>query len=118
MSAVIGALRGVLSMDSAAFESGAKRAKATMGTVERRMLAMAGKMEGAGRRMALGLTLPMVGAASIAIKSSLQVVDAQAKMAQSLGTTVTSMQVLERAVSVLNWLIWGMTLKRLMHQRE
>lgn len=100
MSAVIGALRGVLSMDSAAFETGAKRAKATMGTVERRMLAMAGKMEGAGRRMALGLTLPMVGAASIAIKSSLQVVDAQAKMAQSLGTTVTSMQVLERAADL------------------
>ncbi|GAB5433923.1 MAG: tail tape measure protein [Epibacterium sp.] len=100
MSAVIGALRGVLSMDSAAFETGAKRAKATMGTVERRMVALAGKMEGAGRRMALGLTLPMAAAAGVAVRSSLKVVDAQAKMAQSLGTTVASMQVLERAADL------------------
>ncbi|MFY1710437.1 hypothetical protein J3366_02995 [Tritonibacter mobilis] len=100
MSAVIGALRGVLSMDSAAFETGAKRAKATMGTVERRMVRLAGHMERAGRRMALGLTLPMAGAAAVAIRSSLQIVDAQAKMAQSLGTTVASMQVLERAADL------------------
>ncbi|OIQ32302.1 MAG: hypothetical protein BM562_05385 [Alphaproteobacteria bacterium MedPE-SWcel] len=100
MSAVIGALRGVLSMDSAAFETGAKRAQATMGTVERRMVALAGKMEGAGRRMALGLTLPMAGAATVAVRSSLRIVDAQAKMAQSLGTTVASMQVLERAADL------------------
>ncbi|TNJ39256.1 hypothetical protein [Phaeobacter sp. B1627] len=100
MSAVIGALRGVLTMESAAFETGAKRAQATMGRVERRMLALAGRMEGAGRRMALGLTLPMAGAATVAVRSSLRIVDAQAKMAQSLGTTVTSMQVLERAADL------------------
>jgi len=100
MSAVIGALRGVLSMDSAAFETGAKRAKATMGTMERRMERLAGRMEGAGRRMALGLTVPMATAASIAVRSSLRVVDAQAKMAQSLETTVASMQVLERAADL------------------
>ena len=100
MSAVIGALRGVLSMDSAAFETGAKRAKATMGTVERRMVRLAGRMERSGRRMALGLTVPMAAAATMAVRSSLQIVDAQAKMAQSLGTTVTSMQVLERAADL------------------
>jgi hypothetical protein len=100
MAAIIGALRGVLSMDSAAFENGAKRAQATMGKTERRMVQMGTRMEKAGRRMALGLTLPLVGAAAVAVKSSLQVVDAQAKMAQSLGTTVRSMQVLERAADL------------------
>lgn len=100
MSAIIGALRGVLSMDSAAFDTGAKRAKATMGTVERRMVRMAGQMEKVGRRMALGLTLPLAGAATVAVRSSLQVVDAQAKMARSLDTTVASMQVLERAADL------------------
>ena len=35
MSAVIGALRGLLSLDSAAFEKGAKRSKASMGDLER-----------------------------------------------------------------------------------
>lgn len=100
MSAIIGALRAVLSMDSAAFDTGAKRATATMGSVERRMVRLAGAMEGTGRRMALGLTLPMAGAAAVAVRSSLQIVDAQAKMAQSLGTTVASMQVLERAADL------------------
>lgn len=100
MAAIIGALRGVLSMDSAAFESGAKRAQATMGRTERRMMRMGANMEKAGRRMSLGLTLPLAGAAAVAVKSSLQVVDAQAKMAQSLGTTVKSMQVLERAADL------------------
>jgi len=100
MSAIIGALRGVLSMDSAAFETGAKRAKATMGTVERRMVRLAGRMEQSGRRMALGLTVPMATAATVAVRSSLRIVDSQAKMAQSLGTTVSSMQVLERAADL------------------
>ncbi|UWQ29918.1 hypothetical protein [Leisingera sp. M523] len=97
MSAVIGALRGLLSLDSAAFDSGAKRAKASMGNLERSMVRMGGKIEAVGRKMTLGLTLPMAGAATVAVKSSLKVIDAQAKLAQSFGTTVKSVQVLERA---------------------
>ena len=77
MAAIIGALRGVLSMDSAAFESGAKRAQSTMGKTERRMLRMGAAMEKAGRRMSLGLTLPLAGAAAVAVKSSLQMVDSR-----------------------------------------
>ncbi|MFP3541008.1 hypothetical protein SB770_31260, partial [Pseudomonas sp. SIMBA_044] len=64
------------------------------------MVRLAGRMERSGRRMALGLTVPMAAAATMAVRSSLQIVDAQAKMAQSLGTTVTSMQVLERAADL------------------
>lgn len=100
MSAVIGALRGVLSLDSAAFETGAKRSKAAMGDLERRMVRLGGRFEAVGRKMTLGLTLPMAGAATVAVKSSLKVIDAQAKMAQSFGTTVKSLQVLERAADL------------------
>ncbi|MBT3142918.1 hypothetical protein KL867_17755 [Ruegeria litorea] len=100
MAAIIGSLRGVLSLDSAAFETGAKRSQATMGNVERRMVRLAGKVEGAGRRMSLGLTAPLVGMAAVALKTSLSVVDSQAKMAQSLGTTVKSLQVLDRAADL------------------
>ncbi|WP_083101392.1 hypothetical protein [Pseudophaeobacter leonis] len=100
MGAIIGSLRGLLSLESAAFESGAKRGIAAMGNVERRMVRMGSAVEKAGRKMALGLTLPMAGAAVIAVKSSLQIVDAQAKMAQSLGTSVQSMQVLQRAADL------------------
>jgi hypothetical protein len=100
MSAIIGSLRGLLSLESAAFESGAKRGIAAMGNVERRMVRMGSAVEKAGRKMALGLTLPMAGAALIAVKSSLKIVDAQAKMAQSLGTSVQSMQVLQRAADL------------------
>ncbi|MDK3017628.1 hypothetical protein [Pseudodonghicola flavimaris] len=100
MAAIIGALRGVLSLDSVAFESGAKRAQATMGTMERKMVRMGDRLQKAGRKAALGLTLPLTAAASVAVKSSLSVIDAQAKMAQSMGTTVQSMQVLERAADL------------------
>lgn len=100
MSAIIGALRGVLSLDSAAFESGSKRSMATMGNVERRMVRMGSSIAGVGRKMTVGFTLPLAGAAAVAVKSSLRVVDAQAKMAQSMGTTVKSMQVLDRAADL------------------
>ncbi|MFV1594037.1 hypothetical protein VWZ88_15895 [Phaeobacter sp. JH20_36] len=100
MSAVIGALRGLLSLDSAAFESGAKRSKAVMGGLERRMVKMADGFEKHGRRMSLGFSLPLAGAAAVAVKSSLKIVDAQAKMAQSLDTTVKSVQVLDRAADL------------------
>ncbi|MEQ3679211.1 hypothetical protein, partial [Pseudophaeobacter sp.] len=100
MSAIIGSLRGLLSLESTAFESGAKRGIAAMGNVERRMVRLGNTVERQGRRLALGLTLPMVGAAAIAVKSSLKIVDAQAKMAQSLGTSVQSMQVMSRAADL------------------
>jgi len=55
MSAVIGSLRGLLSLESSAFESGAKRSIAAMGNVERRMVRMGNTVERQGRRLALGV---------------------------------------------------------------
>lgn len=46
---------------------------------------------------AAAATVAVVAAGAAMIRSGLQTVDAQAKLAQSLGTTVESMQVLERA---------------------
>ncbi len=97
MSAVIGALRGVLSLDSAAFDKGAKRAMASMGEMQRRFAMASKQMQAAGRKMSLRVTAPIAGVATVAVKSSLSTIDAQAKMAQSLGTTTKSIQVLSRA---------------------
>ncbi|WP_052269524.1 hypothetical protein [Leisingera sp. ANG-M6] len=100
MSAIIGALRGLLSLDTAAFDSGARRGIATMGKVERSMVRMGDVAQRQGRRLSVGLTLPIVGAAAAMVKSSLSIIDSQAKMAQSLDTSVRSMQVLQRAADL------------------
>lgn len=100
MAIEIGALRAVLSLDSAAFEKGAKRAEAAMNGVQRRLAGMGRRMSAFGRDMSLKVSLPMAGAAGLAVRSSLQTVDAQAKLAQSLGTTVVSMQNLSRAAEL------------------
>lgn len=97
MSAVIGALRGVLSLDSAAFEKGAKRAQASMSDLQRSLKRTGDQMQRTGRRLSASITAPLAGMATVAVSSSLKVVDAQAKMAQSMDTSVKSMQVLARA---------------------
>ncbi|MDE4272953.1 hypothetical protein PXK58_00915 [Phaeobacter gallaeciensis] len=100
MSAIIGALRGLLSLDTAAFDSGARRGIATMGKVQRSMVRMGDVAERQGRRLTVGLSLPIAGAAAAMVKSSLSIIDAQAKIAQSMDTTVQSMQVLQRAADL------------------
>ena len=49
------------------------------------------------RAAAVGATVALAAAGAAMIRSGLQTVDAQAKLAQSLGTTVASIQTLERA---------------------
>jgi hypothetical protein len=100
MSAIIGALRGVLSLDSAAFDSGVNRAMAKMSTMERRMAKVGSRMQSIGKRMALGVTLPLATMGTAAVGASLKVVDAQAKLARSFDTTVKSIQVLDRAADL------------------
>lgn len=97
MSAIIGALRGVLSLDSAAFDTGVDRSIAKMGGLERRLTQSGTKLQSLGKRLTLGLTVPIAAIGAAAVKSSMSAIDAQAKLAQSLGTTVKSVQVLERA---------------------
>lgn len=97
MAVEIGALRALLSLDSAAFEKGAKRAQASMGKLERSLAQTSARLKKFGRTMSLRVTAPIVGAATAAVTSSLKIVDAQAKFAQSLDTTVVSVQNLTRA---------------------
>ncbi len=97
MAIEIGALRALLSLNSAAFEKGARRAEASMSGLQRSLQRASRRFAQIGRTMTTRLTLPLVGLGSVALKSSLSVVDAQSKMAQSLGTSTRSIQVLARA---------------------
>ena len=97
MAVEIGALRAMLSLDSAAFGKGIKRAQAQMNGFQRNMDKASRKMRSVGRTMSTRVTAPLVAMGAIGVHSSLQTIDAQGKMAQSLGTTTESLQVLARA---------------------
>ncbi|WP_320178125.1 hypothetical protein [Roseovarius pacificus] len=97
MAVEIGALRALLSLNSAAFEKGAKRAEASMSGLQKSLSRTAKKMGSIGKKMTTRMTLPLAGIASVAVKTSMSTIDAQSKMAQSLNTSTRSMQVLQRA---------------------
>ncbi|WP_084864019.1 hypothetical protein [Salibaculum halophilum] len=97
MAIEIGALRAMLSLDTAAFERGAKRAEASMGNVQRRMSRLGRNMSKFGKTMSARVTAPIAAVGAVAVRSSMQTIDAQGKMAESLGTTTASLQVLARA---------------------
>lgn len=97
MAIEIGVLRALLSLDSAAFDKGAKRAKASMSGLQRSLAASAERLGRTGRKLTTRVTLPLVGIGGAALKSSLATIDAQSKMAQSLGTSTKSIQILTRA---------------------
>ncbi len=70
------------------------------GRLSREMEAANARMAGFSRRVKVAATAAVVAAAAAGVamvRSGLQSVDAQAKLAQSLGTTVASIQTLERA---------------------
>lgn len=100
MAIEIGALRALLSLDSAAFERGAKRAQASMSNLQRSMARTGEKMQEIGKRMTARMTVPVVAGAGLMVRSSLKTIDAQAKLAESLDTSVESMQVLARAADL------------------
>lgn len=81
--AVIGALRGVLSLDSAAFEKGAKRAQASMNDLQRRLAKSGAAMKSVGNKMSLYVTAPLSGvaAASLAAARSVGELDNSARVA-------------------------------------
>lgn len=84
----------------AEFEGIAGAAEQSFGKTGREADRASARLAEFGRRAkvaAAATAAAMVAAAAAAVRSGLQVVDAQAKLAQSLNTTVESMQVLERA---------------------
>ncbi|TFL16441.1 hypothetical protein [Jannaschia formosa] len=70
MSAVIGALRGVLSLDSAAFERGARRAQASMSGLQRNLDRAGRQMQATGARLSAAVTAPLAAASAALVTSA------------------------------------------------
>ncbi|WP_299933349.1 hypothetical protein [uncultured Pelagimonas sp.] len=70
MNSVIGALRAVLGMDSAAFTDGIGKAQKRVTSFRKSMEATGNKMQSIGRRMSLGITAPLVGLAGLSVAST------------------------------------------------
>jgi len=87
MSKKVGILRAILRLDGAKFDKDVKRQKSRIA----RFAAFAKRVFAP-----LAAAAAAIGSAR-AVKGTLDTVDAQAKLARSLGTTVESMQVLARA---------------------
>jgi len=87
MTGTVGRLRAVLGLDASPFNRGLNQARGS-----------AGVFSAGVRRMMAGVGVAIAGAFSTAaIRNAMGMIDAQAKLAKSLGTTSASMQVLARA---------------------
>lgn len=98
-NAVIGSLRVNLGMDSAEFESGAKRAQSTLGGLGASIKAFA-----AGAVAALSL-----GAVTAALKSSVDHMDELGKAAQKIGIPVEQLSGLEYAARLADVSLEGLS---------
>lgn len=96
MAVEIGALRALLSLDSAAFESGAKRAQASMGRLQRSLTQASEKMRRVGRDMSLRVTAPTVAFFGLAVKSAGDFEASMNKVAAVSGATASELARLER----------------------
>ncbi|QBF32142.1 hypothetical protein [Thalassococcus sp. S3] len=99
-NAIIGALRAVLGLDTAAFEQGVGVAEKRLAGFRKSMERASRKLSKAGSTLSTRVTAPLAGIATVAVRSSLKTVDAQAKMGESFDTSVGSLQVLSRAADI------------------
>lgn len=86
MAEAVASLRALLSLDSAAFEKGAKRATAHMSKLQARMHRIGRDMQSVGKKMALGITTPLAAgtAAMVATTTAAAVeIDRLAKVSNS-----------------------------------
>ena len=70
MAVEIGALRALLSLDSAAFDKGAKRAQASMNNLQRSLAKTGDRMQKIGRTMSTRVTAPIVAATALMARSA------------------------------------------------
>lgn len=95
MAAVIGALRAVLSLDSAAFEQGLSNAQRTLRNFDKRMKAIGGGLAAAGA------TLSAVGTGvALAVRGQLDRADAFGELAEKLGVGVEALSKLDYAAKL------------------
>lgn len=92
MSKTAGRMRAILGLDKRQFDAGLKGAQSRVERFSR-------AMRGVGRRLSIA-TAAATGAMTLAVRSSLNTIDAQAKMAESLDTSVVSLQNLDRAAEL------------------
>jgi len=95
-SAVIGALRVVLGLDSAAFSTGLAAASGRLGAFGTRATAIASTLTKLG---AAAVTAGAAFATALTV-SSMNAIDVQSKLARQLGGSVASIQALERAADL------------------
>lgn len=69
MAVEVGALRALLSLDSAAFERGAKRAQASMSNLQRSLSKASENMGRLGRQLTTRFTAPLVGGLGLAARA-------------------------------------------------
>jgi hypothetical protein len=71
-SALIGALRVTLSLDSAAFAKGADLAQKQLGQMGKRMQSMGDRITGIGAKMSVGITAPFAALVSAAVPAAIE----------------------------------------------
>jgi hypothetical protein len=84
MSALIGALRVTLGLETAAFEKGANLAQKQAAALGKRMGAMGDKLTGLGTKLSLGLTAPFAGLMATAIPAAIESREALAQVEAGL----------------------------------
>jgi hypothetical protein len=86
MKALIGALRVTLGLDSAAFESGAAKAETRAAGLRKKMVSVGSGLQTAGKRMSIGMTLPIVAMAKQAMEAQKVQERAEAAVKASLAS--------------------------------
>ena len=92
MAVEIGALRALLSLDSAAFEKGVKRAQASMSGMQRSFSRASEKLGSVGRAMSTRVTAPVVGAMGLIARSAVNNAVEIERLAQVANASATSFQ--------------------------
>jgi len=101
MAVEIGALRALLSLDSSAFERGARRAEASMNRVQQRLSRMGRGMRDFGRSMSTRVTAPLVAMAALAGGASVRAAEQIERLAEISGTSTTEFQRLAAAAETV-----------------
>jgi hypothetical protein len=93
MRAIVGALRVVLGMDSAAFEQGASNAARRTAALSRSMETMGKRLSGIGKSMSAAVTGPLAGFAAATVAASGSMAEL-ARQAETAGISAERMKVL------------------------
>lgn len=92
MAVEIGALRALLSLDSAAFEKGIKRAQGALGDFQRRMGRVERKFADFGKKMTTRVTVPIVAGFAGLVASSSNAANEISRLSAIANTSATDFQ--------------------------